>query len=144
MNKSTIAFKLVTLLLLFTSCKEESKNSSTINNKWMQEIELNEGNKWTANPETNTGVAKMQEVLTTNTPKDLKDYYDIAEILNKEKNYIIKKCTMKGTSHDNLHMWLLPLIEKIDALKEVKTLDDALLIYKSIEQNINAYDMYFE
>lgn len=51
---------------------------------------------------------------------------------------------MKGPSHDNLHVWLLPLIEKIDALEETKTLDEAQRIYKSIEQNVNAYDEYFE
>jgi ABC-type Zn2+ transport system substrate-binding protein/surface adhesin len=51
---------------------------------------------------------------------------------------------MKEPSHDNLHVWLLPLIDKIDALKEAKTIEEAQQIYISIEQNLNAYNTYFE
>jgi ABC-type Zn2+ transport system substrate-binding protein/surface adhesin len=51
---------------------------------------------------------------------------------------------MKGPSHDNLHLWLLPLIGKINALKEAESLAKAQHIYKSIEQNVSAYDNYFE
>ncbi|MFD2552237.1 hypothetical protein ACFSQP_10455 [Bizionia sediminis] len=159
MNKIIIV--LIAVSLLFTGCKDLPKESTTVkNNKvehtehqrendlvgnhWMQEIKLNNGVKWTANPETNEGVVRMQSVLTTSNLKDLNDYHTIAGALNKEKNYVIKECTMKGPSHDNLHVWLLPLIEKIDALKEANTLAEAQHIYKSIEQNVNAYDDYFE
>ena len=83
-------------------------------------------------------------MLNVNNPKELNDYHTIADALNEEKNYVIKECTMKGSSHDNLHVWLLPLIEKIDALKEANTLAEAQHIYKSIEQNVNAYNDYFE
>ena len=110
----------------------------------MQDIQLNDGSKWEANPETNEGVANMKSVIRASNPKELKDYHMVANVLNDEKNFVVKECTMKGPSHDNLHVWLHPLIEKIDALKEVKTLEEAQGIYKSIEENVNAYDYYFE
>lgn len=147
--------------LLIASCKDQPKENSTtetkkvehteqhsesavIDNNWMNNIELNNGARWEANPETNEGVANMKSILTQSNPKELKDYHEIVNALNKEKNYVIKECSMKGPSHDNLHVWLLPLIEKIDALEEAKTLNEAIRIYKSIEQNVNAYDEYFE
>lgn len=159
MNKIIII--LIAASLLFTGCKDQSKESNStkeneaelteqhterkaFGNDWMQEIKMNNGVKWTANPETNEGVVRMQSVLTTSNPKELKDYHMVANVLNDEKNFVVKECTMKGPSHDNLHVWLHPLIEKIDALKEVKTLEEAQDIYKSIEENVNAYDYYFE
>jgi ABC-type Zn2+ transport system substrate-binding protein/surface adhesin len=155
MNKITIA--LIAVSLLFTGCKDQPKasnatkknetkhtESNAIGNDWMQEIKMNNGAKWTVNPETNEGVIKMLSVLTTSNPKDLNDYHTIADTLNKEKNYVIKECTMKGPSHDNLHVWLIPLIQKIDALKEANDLAEAQRIYKSIEKNVNAYNNYFE
>ena len=51
---------------------------------------------------------------------------------------------MKGDSHDNLHVWLLPLIAKIDALSEAKTIEDAAKLKQSIKENMNAYFDYFE
>lgn len=159
MNK--IIILLATTLLFFVSCKDQSKESdatTTIEtrhetehtagpamaNDWMSEIQLNDGSKWMANPETNEGVAKMQSLLKTSAPKNLTDYHTIADTLNHEKNYVIKECTMKGPSHENLHVWLLPLMEKIEALKDAKTLDEAQRIYKSIAQNVNAYTTYFQ
>lgn len=159
MNKTIII--VIAVLLLFTACKDRSKESNATNNNqtehreqqtesnafgndWMQEIKTNDGAKWIANPETNEGVLRMKTVLTTTKTKHLNDYHAMADALNKEKNYIVKECTMKGPSHDNLHLWLLPLIEKIEALKEANSLDQAQHIYMNIEQNVNAYDDYFE
>lgn len=159
MNK--IIILLATTLLFFVSCKDQSKESGAskiieathesehiegpaMANDWMSEIQLNDGSKWMANPETNEGVAKMQSLLKTSAPKNLTDYHTIADTLNHEKNYVIKECTMKGPSHENLHVWLLPLMEKIEALKDAKTLDEAQRIYKSIAQNVNAYTTYFQ
>lgn len=159
MSKAIIAF--ITVSFLFIGCKDHPKEgksvkkndtehmkqpaqSNTDGNSWVQGIKTNDGAKWIANPETNEGVVRMQSVITTSKPKDLNDYFSIADALNKEKNYVIKECTMKGPSHDNLHLWLLPLIKKIDALKEAESLAEAQHIYKSIEQNVNAYDNFFE
>ncbi|MAO07844.1 MAG: hypothetical protein CL596_03940 [Alteromonas sp.] len=159
MNKIVIV--LIAAALFFTGCKEQPKENTTIKNNevehtehhtesnlvsndWMHNIQLDNGAKWEANPETNQGVTKMKLAFAQNNPKDLKDYHELAETLNNDKNFVIKECTMKGPSHDNLHVWLLPLIDKIDALKEAKTLEEAQQIYKSIEQNVNAYDTYFE
>jgi len=38
----------------------------------------------------------------------------------------------------------LPLIAKIDALSEAKTIEDAAKLKQSIEENINGYADYFK
>ena len=115
-----------------------------LDNTWTSEIEMDNGAKWYANPETNEGVLKMQNLLRTHPTDSLEDYYKLADQLNDDKNYLVKNCTMKGASHDNLHVWLLPLMAKIEALSETTSMDEAAKLKHSIEENVNAYADYFE
>lgn len=115
-----------------------------LGNDWTSEMKTDNGTKWSANPETNEGVQKMQSLIKTATTESIADYHQLSEKLNAEKNYIVKNCTMKGASHDNLHVWLLPLMAKIEALSETTSLDEASKIKHSISENVNAYDDYFE
>jgi hypothetical protein len=118
--------------------------SSVYENAWTSEIVMNDGEKWEANAETNEGVKKMQNTIKIQTTNTMDDYHKLAEQLNDDKNYVIKNCTMKGASHDNLHVWLLPLMAKIDALSESKTTEDASKIKQSIAENVNEYSTYFQ
>ena len=155
-------------LIALVSCKDIKKQEQTIdnthaenhnqatkelhqddietvyNNAWMKDIQLNNGAKWEANSETNEGVSKMQDILKTQSTNTIEDYQKLTEQLNLNKDYIIKKCSMKGASHDNLHVWLLPLMSKLEALTEANTLDEAEKIKQSLEENINSYNIYFK
>ncbi|WOD42981.1 hypothetical protein [Hwangdonia lutea] len=113
-------------------------------NAWINEIQKDNGHKWQADATTNEGVKKLQNTINTQSASSLEDYQKLAKQLNDEKNFVVKNCTMKGPSHDNLHVWLHPLIEKIDALLKVETVEDASKIATSIEENINAYSDYFK
>tara|TARA_R110002051_G_scaffold324641_1_gene422910 strand:- start:5940 stop:6431 length:492 start_codon:yes stop_codon:yes gene_type:complete len=113
-------------------------------NAWTKEIKMNNGDKWQADAKTNEGVQKMQNTIKLNAINALDDYHQLAIRLNDDKNNVIKNCSMTGASHDNLHIWLLPLIEKIEALSKAKTVEDAAKIKRSIEENINGYDAYFQ
>ena len=154
--------KLVIIIILITtvvaSCKNNDKKEE-INNpqetaqeqvddllstQWMKEIQLNNGTKWEANIETTEGVGKMQELIKTQTTSSLDDYHQLASKLNDVKSIVVKECTMKGASHDNLHVWLYPLIQKIGALSDTNNLVEASKIKQSIEENINAYGTYFQ
>ncbi|SFN66190.1 hypothetical protein SAMN04487989_102297 [Bizionia echini] len=113
-------------------------------NAWVSEIQIDNGEKWQADATTNEGVQKLQNTINTQTASTLDDYHKLAEQLNDDKNFVVKNCTMKGPSHDNLHIWLHPLIEKIDALLKTEDVDDAEKITVSIKENINAYNTYFQ
>lgn len=122
----------------------DEEASNVYANAWTSEIQLNDGNKWQANTETNKGIQKMQNSVKMQATNTIEDYYQLAEQLNDDKDYVVKNCTMKGASHDNLHVFLLPLMEKIEALSEAKTMEDASKLKHSIEENVNAYSNYFE
>lgn len=151
-------------LLVFVGCKDtknqetktvkkaekpqkESINQDTAKvylNTWINEIELNDGNKWQANAATNEGVLKMKNSIKIQETNSLQDYYQLAEQLDSDKNFVIKNCTMKGASHENLHVWLLPLMAKIEALSKTKSIEEASKLKQSIAENINEYANYFE
>ena len=125
--------------------KEEINNKEyKINNNWINDIELDDGIKWIANIETTQGVHAMLSELNKSNPKTVEDYISMANRLNVQKNLVIKKCTMKGASHDNLHIFLLPLIEKIDLLSEIKTTEEGTEVTASIKENLEAYTNYFK
>jgi hypothetical protein len=118
--------------------------SGVYTNAWISEIQMNNGTRWQADTTTNDGVQKLQNTINSQSPNTLEAYHMLAQKLNEEKNFVVKNCTMEGPSHDNLHIWLHPLIEKIDALLKVENVDDASKIRQSIEENINGYNTYFQ
>jgi hypothetical protein len=160
MNKLIATLMFLTLI---TGCvetnKKETKSKTTIeehknekkeiesdylNNNWLEDIQLNNGIKWNANIETTQGVNMMLEEIKKSSPKTVQEYVSLANKLNTEKNMIVEKCTMKGESHDNLHIFLHPLIEKINHLQKVTTMKDGMEITNSIIENLEAYTYYFK
>lgn len=166
MKKTILATALISALMI--SCnetKEHSKKSETLevtkemqhqdsekmasethvlDNSWIADIQLDNGNKWAANLETTEGITKMLQQIESSNPRTIEDYQNLASQLNTEKNFVIKECTMKGPSHDNLHIFLHPLIEKIEALKNVSTTTEGTEITQSIKENLTNYGNYFQ
>ena len=123
---------------------DHENDGMALNNSWIKEIELDNGKKWEANLETTRGVDKMLILLEEIEIKTVEDYHLLASRLNDEKNIVVKECTMEGPSHDNLHVFLHPLIEKIDALGKVPNKDKGAEIAESIKENLNGYSNYFD
>ncbi|MAP80810.1 MAG: hypothetical protein CL526_06945 [Aequorivita sp.] len=120
------------------------KKNNQINNNWLSEIQLDNGSKWIANAETTDGVVQMLSIVKSTKTTTVADFHDLAAQLNDVKNYIVKECTMKGPSHDNLHIFLYPLIEKINALGAISAVDEGTKIKRAIQENLTAYYNYFE
>lgn len=154
-------FTVAIISIIMSSCKNEKNekqaieheskeivktedNIQILNNNWINEIQLDNGNKWTANKETNIGVQEMKDILNSHKTNTLDEYHNLAKELTHSKNYVVKECTMNGPSHDNLHVWLLPLMEKLDALLESETKEEASEIKQIIIENVNEYNTYFK
>lgn len=111
---------------------------------WLEEIELDNGNLWNANPETIEGVENMRRHIQTASLSDAESYRKLGEKLNEEKNYIVRECTMTGASHDNLHMWLHPLIEQISTLSDTPTVEEGNYLVTDIEERLTRFYDYFK
>lgn len=117
--------------------------NAVLSNSWIGEIETDNGQKWEANAETTEGVENMLALINQTQTQTLEDYHQLGSKLNDEKNYIIKECTMEGPSHDNLHVFLHPLIDKVSALQNSKSTSEAEEIVESMEENLQKYYDYF-
>lgn len=124
--------------------EEMAAETHSMNNAWINEIKLDNGSKWEANLETTEGVDKMLNLVKSSNPKTVEDYQVLASKLNEDKNFVVKKCTMEGPSHDNLHVFLHPLIEKIEALGKVSTIEEGAEVTSSVKENLEGYYNYFQ
>ncbi|MFD2550849.1 hypothetical protein ACFSQP_03365 [Bizionia sediminis] len=123
--------------------EQNHDNSPIYTNNWTTEIQLNNGEKWEADATTNNGAQQLENAINSMQPNSIKEYHELAKELNEVKNFLVKNCSMTGPAHDNLHIWLHPLIDKINALLIVDNLDDAKKLEQAITVNIEAYTQYF-
>ncbi|MCM4167449.1 hypothetical protein KCTC52924_01056 [Arenibacter antarcticus] len=157
--KTKITFLLLLSLSLINckqAVKESPKSAETqittmetnqdlhLNNDWVSEIALNNGIKWEANLETTTGVAAMSKLISESKTTSTEDYKRLGNALNEVKNTLVKECTMTGASHDNLHVFLHPLIEKIELLQKTATTDEGVTIKNNISDHLEGYYTYFK
>jgi len=110
---------------------------------WLEAISLDQGAKWAANAETTSGVAQMTFLIANTKAESAGDYRNLGDGLNEIKNYIVKECTMTGASHDNLHVWLYPLIEKVGELQKVETVESGRTLTDDIKGHLDKYYEYF-
>ena len=110
---------------------------------WVNDIVLNNGIKWQANKETTDGVMAMLSLMNESKTSTMNDYKKLGDGLNEVKNSVVKECTMKGASHDNLHVWLYPLIKKIEMLQKTKNTEEGAYFTSSIKKHLEGYYEYF-
>lgn len=163
--KNQIYLLVLSLLVLSISCKEQSKSEQTsvnetktptekrvaallsdpvLSNEWEKEIQLDGKSKWLANKETTQGVNNMLNILENTTVGPEMNFKALGTKLKSEINVVVQECSMKGPSHDNLHVFLMPLIEKVDALQQENDIEKNKALVASIFYNLEAYATYFK
>ncbi|HRN48739.1 MAG TPA: hypothetical protein PK110_01100 [Niabella sp.] len=147
------------LLLLF-ACNSPEKNSKVENEaeahktevqtdgthehehseKTTVSVQLDNGKKWKANPETVEGIEKMQAIIRNGIiAKAQPDL--LYEPLQKEFQTIFEKCTMKGEAHEQLHHFLTPVKEYLDEMKGNADATDAM---EDLKDHLRTFGEYFE
>jgi hypothetical protein len=102
------------------------------------EVELNEGEPWPANAETITGIDNLKQ-LAERFDSSSDSYEELQSQMREEFSLIFKNCTMKGEAHEQLHNYLLPLM---DFFGELTTSNqDAALT--AIRKHLAQFDEYF-
>lgn len=142
--KIIAALGIVSLALFACKNQTNADEAKFMDEAWLDEIELNQNEPWNADLVTNNGVEKLKQVLDEFQTTSLKDYHQLANQLININNYIIDNCTMEGASHDNLHIWLQALLEKVSKLKQASSVAEAEELKASIEFSVNQYSTYFQ
>ncbi|WP_026976342.1 hypothetical protein [Flavobacterium tegetincola] len=138
--------------ILFISCKNSSDSTSqertttseeAHNKGASDELQLNDNQKWVVNEEMKPHILQGEELIVSYTATHDTDYVRLAEKLTELNNNLIKSCTMEGSAHDELHKWLQPHLEMIDALKIASGQDKAQELIQNISTSFQTYHIFF-
>ena len=80
-------------------------------------VQLDNGKRWKANPETTQGIAAMSAILDEHAKVPMANSM-LKEKLEAEFQMIFQKCTMTGEAHNQLHNYLIPLHKMLSAMDE--------------------------
>ena len=140
----------ITLLISCGKQKEEnheqSQSEKTEEHQHKEEnnLSLNSGELWIANMETTQGIDNMLALMSSFSDKEsVEAYANLKTSLDKEFGTILKECTMKGESHDQLHNFLVPMQEMFEGLasSDLKTCKDR---YNTLNNHLKEYPKYFK
>ncbi|HTO17499.1 MAG TPA: hypothetical protein VLZ83_17165 [Edaphocola sp.] len=106
-------------------------------------LKLNNGEKWIVNDEMKLHVQNGSMLVNNYIQEKQTDYKELAQQLKEENNNIVKTCTMKGESHDELHKWLHPHMELVKALENETDDSKAAEIVQDIQHSYQQYFLYF-
>lgn len=113
--------------------------------KEVQTLSLNAGEKWIPNPETTAGIDRMLAIVSGKVAtENLTLYAEMGKDLNLEMRTIFTQCTMKGEGHEQLHLFLIPLVKQFRALENSKNQEEAFAKITSITSHLNGYSNYFK
>ena len=107
-------------------------------------IELNNGERWIVNEEMKPFALKGSELVNTYIQNNQTGYKELASQLKEQNDQLIKSCTMKGKSHEELHKWLYPHLELVKKLGQASNDNEATTIIHQLEISYREYQNYFQ
>ena len=107
-------------------------------------LALDHGKKWIANPETTFGVKKMEGLVANFDPDSpLENWIALQENLRSAFDDIFRQCTMEGEGHEQLHLYLIPMMELFNELENQDPKLRASTLSR-LKEHLPVYWEYFE
>lgn len=107
-------------------------------------IELDNGQKWKINLEMHPFIAAGENILNAYTESRSNDFKTLAVQLKEKDAALIKSCTMKGKSHEELHKWLHPHLELVAELEMAGNEQQANDLVKQLKKSFQTFHEYFQ
>lgn len=107
-------------------------------------IELDNGQKWKINLEMHPFIAAGENILNAYTESRSNDFKTLAAQLKEKDAALIKSCTMKGKSHEELHKWLHPHLELVAELEMAGNEQQANDLVKQLKKSFQTFHEYFQ
>jgi hypothetical protein len=148
--KKTILSLFVTALI-FSSCKHSERDEKHEENHVNTEekachheadkLQLNGEKKWGVNPEMMIHIRSIEKELMNY--KD-QEHQTFGKTLQGHINELTQSCTMNGKAHDELHKWLMPFIEKTQALVGCTNPQTGDHLIQDLKKDMKTFNQYFE
>ena len=133
-------------LVLFscnTKSKEEKTNEmNTVEHQHSENeaIQLNDGEKWKVDDNMMRHIRNMEKDVIKFDKENGANYSLLAEKLKANIELLTSNCTMKGKAHDELHKWLVPFIELVDAFSKDKSANQLT----EMKNSFLTFNQYFQ
>jgi len=144
----------IIVLFILISCKNtseekketkvETETEEIIHSSETDEVVLDNGKLWEANEDTTIGIQKMQSRLNSFTEtENVETYQTLKERLETDFTELFQKCTMKGEAHNQLHNYLLPMIDLFEGIgsSEIATCKKS---FKDLNSHLERYTSFFK
>jgi len=133
-------------LVLF-SCNTKSKEEKTTEMNTVEHqhseneaIQLNDGEKWKVDDNMMRHIRNMEKDVIKFDKENGANYSLLAEKLKANIELLTSNCTMKGKAHDELHKWLVPFIELVDAFSKDKSANQLT----EMKHSFLTFNQYFQ
>jgi hypothetical protein len=131
-------------LLMISGCGGKTADKTEDEQITESSVQLNNGTKWQANPETTTGINNMIQILSDfQEGENASDYVMLKKNLEAEFTMIFEKCTMTGDAHDQLHNYLMPLKDLLAKLESSDAIVSSTVVADT-DEHLQLYGEYFE
>jgi len=133
-------------LVLFscnTKSKEEKTNEmNTVEHQHSENeaIQLNDGEKWKVDDNMMRHIRNMEKDVIKFDKENGANYSLLAQKLKANIELLTSNCTMKGKAHDELHKWLVPFIELVDAFSKDKSANQLT----EMKHSFLTFNQYFQ
>ncbi len=107
-------------------------------------IELNNGEKWEADENTLSVVARMETQVSEFERTGRTAPKVLADSLSQQMNLLVSGCTMKGKGHDELHKWIMPLTDQIKQLSAATTADETSQRVNQLKESFETFHGSFK
>lgn len=147
-------FSVLISLIFNISCKHNTQHSHANrsaeqqehkhHHEILRELKLNNGAKWKMPSELMANVENMDRAIGAFKKSNSNEYEGLSALIENETNLLMRSCTIKSESIDELHKWLEPHLAMIKDLKSVETVEEALPIISEIDTSFDLLRVYFE
>ncbi len=108
-------------------------------------LTLNGGEKWQVDEHTRESATKIAELVDgAQTLHTASDARALGKALDEELDTLVRRCTMTGPAHNQLHVFLVALFPKVETLKAENDIETLQLARVEIGELLEAYAMHFE
>lgn len=107
-------------------------------------LKLNAGQKWAINAEMKPHIEQGEIILKDYLAQNNTDHKKLSDVLKIQNDQLIKSCTMKGPSHDELHKWLHPHLDLVKQLTQADDAQKAQSLVAQLEKSFQTFHNYFE
>lgn len=124
--------------------KEEPQVEEIVHTSEGDEVVLDNGSLWEANEDTTIGIQKMKSRLSSfSDSENVAAYQSLKEGLEADFTELFQKCTMKGEAHNQLHNYLLPMIDLFEGIGSTD-LVTCKKSFNELNKHLDIYTSFFK